>query len=81
VIPAAGPTTTWLAVPTGLGHACHGRQAPADHDGRPVPEELHDRLRAAAEERDFSVNFMVVKAVEEFLDRLIPADQLRLTRD
>jgi predicted transcriptional regulator len=46
-----------------------------------LPEELHLRLRRAAEERDFSVNFMVVKALEEFLDRLIPADQLRLTRD
>ena len=45
------------------------------------PEELYERLRMAAQERDFSVNFMVVKAVEDFLDRLIPADQLRLTRD
>lgn len=44
------------------------------------PEAVHERLRLAAEERDFSVNFMVVKAVEDFLDRLIPADELRLTR-
>jgi predicted transcriptional regulator len=45
------------------------------------PEELHGRLREAAEERHYSINFMVVMAVEEFLDRLIPVDQLKLTRD
>ncbi len=45
------------------------------------PEELHERLREAAEERDHSINFMVVKAVEEFLDRLIPAKELKLTRN
>jgi predicted transcriptional regulator len=45
------------------------------------PEALHERLRAAADERHYSINFMVVKAVEDFLDRLIPADELKLTRD
>lgn len=45
------------------------------------PEELHDRLKTAADERDFSINYLVVKAVEEFLGRLIPANELRLTRD
>jgi predicted HicB family RNase H-like nuclease len=45
------------------------------------PDELHDQLRGAAEERGLSLNFMVIKAVEDFLKRLIPADQLRLTRD
>lgn len=45
------------------------------------PEALHERLRVAADERDHSINFMVVRAVEEFLDRLIPAQELRLTRD
>ncbi|MEY2462143.1 MAG: hypothetical protein QOH64_281 [Acidimicrobiaceae bacterium] len=44
------------------------------------PVELHSRLQQAADERGFSVNFMVVKAVEEFLGRLIPADELKLTR-
>jgi predicted transcriptional regulator len=44
------------------------------------PDELHERLRVAAEERDFSINFLVVKAVEDFLGRLIPADELKLTR-
>ena len=45
------------------------------------PEELHERLRAAADERHYSINFMVVKAVEDFLERLIPVEDLKLTRD
>lgn len=45
------------------------------------PEELHERLRSAADERHYSINYMVVKAVEDFLERLIPVDQLKLTRD
>ena len=45
-----------------------------------LPEELHQRLREAAYERDLSINYLVVKAVEEFLDNLIPAEELRLTR-
>jgi predicted HicB family RNase H-like nuclease len=45
------------------------------------PEQLHKQLQEAAEEREFSINFLVVKAVEDFLGRLIPADELRLTRD
>lgn len=45
------------------------------------PEALHERLRTAAEERDLSINYMVTKAVEDFLTRLIPASELKLTRD
>jgi predicted HicB family RNase H-like nuclease len=44
------------------------------------PEPLHEKLKDAAEERSFSVNFMVVKAVEEFLGRLLPPEEIRLTR-
>lgn len=44
------------------------------------PENLHDELVQAAEERELSVNFLVVKAVKDFLPRLIPADELTLTR-
>jgi len=46
-----------------------------------LPEDLHEQLRRAADERGFSVNFMVTKAVEDFIRRLIPADELKLTRD
>ena len=45
------------------------------------PENLHERLRLAAEERHYSINYLVVRAVEDFLERLIPADELKLTRD
>jgi predicted transcriptional regulator len=45
-----------------------------------LPEDLHRRLREAADERDLSINYLVVKAVEEFLENLIPVDELRLTR-
>ncbi len=44
------------------------------------PEHLHRRLKEAADERELSINFLVVKAVEEFLDNLIPADELTLTQ-
>lgn len=44
------------------------------------PDEIHERLKQAADERDLSINFLVVKAVEEFLDNLLPADEFRLTR-
>lgn len=43
--------------------------------------DLHQRLAIAAEEREVSVNFLVNKAVAEFLDRLIPADEIRWTRE
>lgn len=41
---------------------------------------VHERLVIAAAERDVSVSWLVGKGVEEFLDRLIPVDELRLTR-
>jgi hypothetical protein len=45
-----------------------------------LPTELHDRLRCAADERHVSVNFLIVKALEDYLDRLIPIDEVELTR-
>jgi predicted HicB family RNase H-like nuclease len=44
------------------------------------PEAIHEQLKEAADERDLSINFLVVKAVEEFLERLVPASEFRLTR-
>lgn len=46
-----------------------------------LPPELLDRLRAEAEARDLSMTYLVRKAVEEFLDRLIPVDEWKLTKD
>jgi len=40
-----------------------------------MPVELHARLLEASEDRDVTMNWLVVRAVEEFLDRLIPADE------
>ncbi len=45
------------------------------------PSELHEQLRTAAVERNHSINFMVVKAVEDFLSRLKPVEEMKLTRD
>lgn len=43
--------------------------------------ELHDRLKAEATARDVSINFLVNKACEFFLDRLIPVDEMKWTRE
>ena len=45
-----------------------------------LPEELHRRLQDAADERDVSVNLLVVKAVERYLEQLIPLDQVMVAR-
>ena len=42
--------------------------------------ELHTRLIEAADERMLSANFLAIKAIEEFLENLIPVEELRLTR-
>jgi hypothetical protein len=46
-----------------------------------LDKELHAELSNAAAERDLSVNYLVSRAIEEFLDRLVPADEWKLTRD
>lgn len=45
------------------------------------PVELHERLTAAATEREVSVNLLVNRAVDEFLERLIPVDEIQWTRE
>lgn len=44
------------------------------------PPELHERLREAADDRDVSINWLVVRACEDFLPRLLPADEIVWTR-
>jgi len=46
-----------------------------------LPTEVHHALAAAAVERGLSINFLVVTAVREFLERLIPAEEVRYTRE
>jgi uncharacterized protein (DUF4415 family) len=41
---------------------------------------VHERLRRAADERQVSVNLLVEKAVDDYLARLVPVDELQLTR-
>ena len=45
-----------------------------------MPPELHERLVDEAEAREVSANFMMNRAIEEFLDRLIPTDELKWTK-
>jgi predicted HicB family RNase H-like nuclease len=45
-----------------------------------IPESLHSRLREAADERELSANYLIVRAIEDYLDRLIPADEFSLVR-
>jgi predicted DNA-binding protein len=45
------------------------------------PEDLHERLRQAADSFGLPINFIVVKAMEEFLDRMIDPADFRLTKD
>ena len=58
---------------------------PPEHDQRRttavrLPPELHDRLKQAAADRDLAVNYLIVRALEDYLDRLIPVEELQLTR-
>lgn len=46
-----------------------------------MPKELQSRLHEAATERDVSANLLAVKAITDYLDRLIPADELLVARD
>jgi len=39
-------------------------------------EPLHERLKQAAEDRGLSVNFLVAAAVEDYLDRLVPPEEI-----
>lgn len=42
--------------------------------------DLYDALTLAAAERGLSINYLVNAAVRDFLPRLIPAEELSLTR-
>lgn len=46
-----------------------------------LPEELFERSKKAAEERSLSFNKFTVLAIEEFLDRLIPIEEFKWTRE
>lgn len=54
------------------------------HKGVPtmvrLPEHLHERIVLEAAARERSIAWMVSKLVEEGLERLIPVDEVSLTR-
>lgn len=41
-----------------------------------LPASLHKRLQEAADDRDVSVNFLVVRALARYVDDLSPVDQI-----
>lgn len=41
-----------------------------------IPESLHRQLQAVADEREVSVNLIIVKAIEKHLEQLPPVDDL-----
>lgn len=58
---------------------------PKVHDDRTstsirLSPALYEALREAATERDVSMNWLIVKAIEDFLPRLLPASEIRWTR-
>ena len=44
------------------------------------PDDLHDRLRQAAEDYGLPLNYLVVKVMQEFLEDMVPPNELRFTR-
>jgi predicted HicB family RNase H-like nuclease len=45
-----------------------------------IPESLHRELQSAAEERDVSVNFLILRAIKRHLEQLSPVDEVREDR-
>jgi predicted transcriptional regulator len=41
-----------------------------------LPATLHQELQSAAEERDVSVNLLVIRAIRQYLEALLPIDRL-----
>lgn len=46
-----------------------------------LPRELHEALSVEAEARDVSFNWFVCRLLDDAIGRLIPVDDLVLTRD
>jgi predicted DNA-binding protein len=44
------------------------------------PQDLHDELKAAAEGYGVPLNYLIVKVMREFLEDMVPPDELRFTR-
>jgi predicted HicB family RNase H-like nuclease len=46
-----------------------------------LPRDLDDRLRAEADARGVSITWLVTTLLRQTVERLIPADEWKLTRD
>lgn len=44
------------------------------------PDDVDDKLVQAAQAHDLAVNWLVNKAVREFLERLLPPEEVKWTR-
>ena len=45
-----------------------------------ISPELHERVKQAADDRLVSTNLLLTKLIEDGMERLIPVDEIRLTR-
>jgi predicted DNA-binding protein len=46
-----------------------------------LPKQLHERIQREADERQVSVNYIVERAIERYLERMVPVAELQLERD
>jgi predicted HicB family RNase H-like nuclease len=46
-----------------------------------IPSELMDRLTKEADDRVVSTNLLAVKALEQYLDRLVPVEEILLLKE
>lgn len=46
-----------------------------------LPPALHQQLTDAAAERELAANVLVCRAIERYLEQLVPVDDLLITRD
>lgn len=45
-----------------------------------LPDPVWEKLQQAAEDHSVSVNWLIVKGITEFLNHLIPAEEMKWTR-
>ena len=67
-------------LPTGRPAGRPRRYDPRTSTGIRLPPELHDQLMTIAEERDVSLNWVIVKLLTEGIEHVVPATEIRLTR-
>lgn len=68
------------AVPAPPRPASEPSRPETTSSGYSLPFALHDKLREEAKARGLSASYLVQKALEDYLPRLIPVDELALVR-